>query len=121
MASTKADNNRVVWQYTDDNSADWAVSAKAVYVLDGTDGSKYGGAAPAASVTPKPLQLRMRAVKCVSAGQPDKWVTAYETDALIWSTPGTTITLNANGVDQVYTATKGHRGERFRDGIRETS
>ena len=65
MASTKANNNRVVWDYTDDNAADYAVSAKAVYVLDGTDGSKYGGSAPAETVPPKPLQLVMRKVKCV--------------------------------------------------------
>lgn len=121
MATTKADNNRVVWQYTDDNGADWAVSAKAVYVLDGTDGAKYGGSAPAATVPSIPRQLRMRAVKCVAAGSPAKWIPVYETDADLWTTPGTTVTRNLNGTDVVYTATKGHRGERNRDGIRQTA
>ncbi|HEY6022500.1 MAG TPA: hypothetical protein VIY48_22340 [Candidatus Paceibacterota bacterium] len=121
MASTKADNNRVVWQYTDDNGTNWAVSAKAVYVLDVTDGAKYGGSAPAASVVAKPLNMRMRTVKCVSAGHPDKYVVAYETDAAIWTTPGTQLTLNSNGEDFTYAATAGHRGERYRDGIRQTA
>ena len=121
MASTKADNNRVVWQYTDDNSNDWAVSAKAVYVLDGTDGAKYGGSAPASSVKPKPLQMRMRAVKCVDATGFAKWVPAYETDAAIWTTAGTQLTLCKNGVDTTFSATSSHRGEKLRDGIRQTA
>lgn len=121
MASTKADNNRVVWQYTDDSGADWAVSSKAVYTLDGTDGAKYGGSAPAASVPAKPRQLRMRAVKCVAAASPAIWVIVYETDAALWTTPGTTVTRDLNGVDTVYTATKGRRGEKNRDGIRQTA
>ena len=121
MASTKADNNRVVWQYTDDSGADWAVSAKAVYVLDGTDGSKYGGSAPATSVPAKPRQLRMRAVKCVSSSHPAIWVVSYTTGSDLWTTPGTTISRDLNGTDTAYTSTKGRRGENNRDGIRQTS
>jgi len=122
MASTKADGNRVAWQYTDDGDNDYAVSAKAVFVLDGTDGAKYGGSAPASTVPPKPKQLRMRAVKCISAGHPTIYVPAYETDATIWTTPGTTLTRNLNGVDVEYTvAAKGKRAEKNPDGIRQTS
>lgn len=121
MASTKADNNRIVWTYTDDNGTDHAVSAKAVYVLDGTDGSKYGGSAPAPTVAAMPRQLRMRAVKCVAAGEPAKWIVIYQTTATLWTTPGTTVTRIANGVDVTFTATKGHRGEHNPDGIRQTA
>jgi len=122
MASTKADNNRVVWQYTDDGGIAYAVSAKAVFVLDGTDGSKYGGEAPAATVPPKPKQLRMRAVKCTSSGHPTIYVPAYTTTATIWTTPGTTLVRNLNGTDVTYTvAAKGKRAEKNPDGIRQTS
>jgi hypothetical protein len=121
MASTKANNNRVVWTYTDDNAADYAVSAKAVYVLDGTDGAKYGGSAPAETVPPKPLQLVMRKVKCVSAGAPAIWLTVYEVTAALWTTPGTSVTRDLNGTDTTYTSTRGRRGEKNRDGIRQTA
>lgn len=120
MASTKASNNRCVWQYTDDNGDNWAVGAKVVYVQDVTDGAKFGGSAPAATVSAIPKQLRMRAVKCIADGSADKWVPVYETDAALWTTPGTTVTLNALGVDVLYACTKSHRGERYRDGIRQT-
>jgi len=121
MTSAKADNNRVVWKYTDANGADWAVSAKAVYVLDGTDGSKYGGEAPAASVPAKPRQLRMRACKCTSSGHPSIWVTVYAEDATLWTTPGTTVVRDLNGTDTSYTSTKGKRAEHNPDGIRQTA
>lgn len=121
MASTKADNNRVAWTYTDDNGADWRTSAKAVYVLDGTDGAKYGGGAGSESDPEKPRQLRPRMVKCKSAGHPSKYVVAYETTATIWTTAGTTLTLNLNGVDTVYTTTKGKRAEHNPDGIQQST
>ena len=121
MASTKADNNRVVWTYTDATGADYAVSAKSVYVLDGSDGSKYGGSAPAATVPAKPRQLRMRAVKCKSDGHPALWVVAYTESCDLWTTPGTSITRDLNGTDTAYTSTRGRRGEKNRDGIRQTS
>ncbi len=57
MASTKADNNRCAWQYTDKNDTDYAISAKAVYVLDGTDGAKYGGQAAPSTVRRIPKVL----------------------------------------------------------------
>lgn len=121
MASTKADNNRVSWTYTDDDDADWAVSAKAVYVLDPTDGAKYGGSASSATDRRIPLDLKMRKVKCISAGKPDRWVVSYTTVATIWTTPGTTLTLDVNGVDTVYETTKRRRDESYRDTTRQTS
>lgn len=115
------DNNRVVWRYTDDTGGNWAVSAKAVYVLDATDGAKYGGAAPAATVRPKPTRLRMRAVKCTCAGHPSIWIPVYATTAALWATPGTEVVRNINGADETYVATASHRGERWPDGIRQTT
>lgn len=116
------DNNRVVWGYVADGTlGTFAVSAKAVYVLDATDGAKYGGSAPAASVPPKPKQLRMRAVKCICAGHPDIWVPVYAVTAALWTTPGTTVVRNVNGADETYEATRFHRGEHFPDGIRQTT
>jgi hypothetical protein len=121
LATTKADNNRCVWTYVDDNAASYAVSAKAVYVLDGTDGAKYGGSAPAATVPAKPKQLRMRAVKCISAGHPAIWVPVYAVGATLWTTAGTTIVRDLNGVDVTYTSGRGHRAEHNPDGIRQTA
>ena len=121
MTSVMADNNRVVWQYTDDSGADWAVSAKEVYVLDATDGAKYGGESPAATVPQKPRQLRMRAVKCISSGHPAIWLTVYDTACALWATPGTEVVRDLNGVDVTYTSTKGRRGEKNPNGIRQTA
>lgn len=114
MASTKADNNRVGWVYTDDDSTDYGISAKAVYVQDVTDGAKFGGKV---RTTERriPRDLKPRKVKCVASGKPDKWVVAYETDATIWTTPGTNLTLDANGVDTTYTTTRIKRHEKYRD------
>lgn len=121
MASTKADNNRKVTTYTDDLGNEWAVSAKVVYVDDSTDGAKYGGADPAATVKAKPKQMRMRAVLCTSATHPSKWIPVYAVTAALWATPGTTVVRDLNGVDVTYTATGSHRGERYPAGIRQTT
>lgn len=121
MASTKASQNRCAWKYTDDLGNEWAVSAKSVYVLDGTDGAKYGGEAAEATDPQIPSQLRMRAVKMVAGSNPVKYVPAYTVTATIWTTPGTTLTLNLEGVDTVYTAARGHRAEHNPDGIRQTA
>lgn len=112
MASTKADNNRVAWTYTTNKGIDFRVSAKAVYVLDGTDGVKYGGSAAASTVAHLPKGFRMRAVKCTSAGNPDLWIPCYEADAPL-ATAGATVTRNLNGVDTVYTSTDTIREERL--------
>jgi hypothetical protein len=122
MASTKADNNRVAWGYTDDAGNTWRVSAKAVYVLDGTDGAKYGGSAAAATVAKIPKGLRMRAVACTSSTHPDKYIVCYTTAASLFSTPGTTVVRDLNGVDTTYVAANRRRGEREpRDTTRQSA
>lgn len=113
MASTKADKNKVAWTYTDDNGNDWRVSAPAVYVLDGTDGAKYGGAAAAASVQPKPAGLRMRKREFTSAAGKTLWIPCYETTAAAWATPATTLTRDINGTDTSVTRGTGSQPERM--------
>lgn len=116
MASTKADNNRVGWVYTDDDDQAWGVSAKAVYVQDVTDGAKYGGIV---RTTERriPKDLKMRRVKCTAAGKPDRWVVAYTKTATIWTTAGTNLTLDANGVDTTYTTALKKRNEDYHDTV----
>jgi hypothetical protein len=123
MASTKADNNRVAWTYTDDLGNDYRVSAKAVYVLDGTDGAKYGGAAAGVAVAAIPPKLRMRAVKCASSAGVVRWIPAYEVTAALWATPSTTVSRDINGTDTPMTnVALGRRGERLpRTGITQSA
>jgi hypothetical protein len=120
VASTKADNNRVAWTYIDTDSVNYTISAKAVYVLDGTDGSKYGGSVGSNVDRRIPKDLKPRRVKVTASGKPDKWVICYDTTCDLWTTPGTSITLDANGVDTLYTATKARRAEKYRDTCRQT-
>lgn len=120
MASTKADNNRVAWSYTDDGGTTYAMSAKAVYVL-GDDAAKFGGSAPAATVRRLPKEVRPRKVKCISAGHPDKWMVAYEVDCDLWTVAGTSVTLDINGLDIIYASTATRRGEKSRDTTRQTA
>lgn len=122
MASTKADNNRVAWTYTSDKGVDYRVSAKAVYVLDGTDGAKYGGSAAASSVPRLPKGYKMRAVACTSAGKPDKYIVCYETTATLFATAGTSVTRDVNGVDAAYVSADRVRGETMpRDTTRQSA
>lgn len=120
MASTKADNNRVAWTYIDKKDTNYTISAKAVYVLDVTDGSKYGGSVGSNADRRIPKDLKPRRVKMTSAGKPDKWVIAYSTTATIYTTPGTTLTLDCNGVDTLYSSTDVIREEKWRDTTRQT-
>jgi len=121
MASTKADNNRVAWTYTDDKGNDWRVSAKAVYVNDVTDGTKYGGSAAAASVARLPKGYQMRKVYATCGGKLLA-IPAYEVTAAIWTTAGTTLTRNLNGTDTTATTTEGTLAEkRPRAGITQQS
>lgn len=122
MASTKADNNRVAWTYTTDRSVAYRVSAKAVYVLDGTDGPKYGGSAAAATVPKLPKGFRMRAVACTSSGKPDKYIQCYTSAADLYTTPGTSVTRDVNGVDAAYVAANRARAEKEpRDTTRQSA
>lgn len=113
MANTVQDNNRIEWTYTDNSDNDYSISAKKVQVQHVTDGTKYGGAIGDGTKLPMPKNLRPRRVKCVSSGKPDKWIIAYEVGATIWTTPGTTLTLNVNGVDATYSTTPDTRAEKW--------
>lgn len=121
MASTKADNNRISWQYISDDGVTYAISAKKVYVDDPTDGSKYGADHATAANKRIPKDMTPRKVKCICNGQPDKWVVAYSTSATIWTTAATALTLDANGVDQTYATTSIKRGEKRRDTCRQAT
>lgn len=121
MASTKADNNRVAWTYTDDRGNDWRVSAKAVYVLDPTDGGKYGGSAASAAVKRLPKGYSMRKVYATCGGKLLA-ITCYETTAVAFTTEGTTLTRNLNGIDTTATTTEGTLAEkRPRAGITQAA
>lgn len=108
-------NNRRRWRYTDRKGNHWAISAKVAYVDHATDGSKYGGQAAASSIRRIPKDLKPRRVKMTAAGHEDKWVIAYSVDADIYTTPGTTLTLNDLGADVVYSASDIVREEKYRD------
>lgn len=112
MPSLKAVNTRILWKYTTGNGSNYAVAAKTVYVSDATDGAKYGGSAPAATVPSLPNKFRMRAVKVVDAAEDSIWIPVYTEAAALWTTPGTTVTRNKSGTDTVFTATDQTRGER---------
>lgn len=112
MPSAKANGNRVAWTYTDDQGTDWAISAKAVYVLDPTDGAKYGGAAAAASVPAIPGNMRPRRVQAVDGSGNQRWVICYDTTCAAWATPGTQLTLDYFGQDVAFTTTNHNRGEK---------
>lgn len=106
------DGNRIAWTYTDNNGETYRVSAKAVYVNDVTDGTKYGGTAAAASLKAKPRGLRMRAVYATSAAGDTILVTCYTAAATAFATPGTTLTRNINGADVSVTTTAMQLPER---------
>lgn len=109
----KQSNNRVSWTYTDDEGGDWAISAKGAYVLDPTDGTKYGGSSASGDVTQLAGNFEPRRVCCVDASGNQRYVIAYDTTAAIWTTPGTGITLNYFGADVAFTSTKRKRGEKL--------
>ncbi len=113
MATTRVDGNRVAWTYTTTDGETFRTSAKNVYVNDVTDGAKFGGSAAAGSVRPLPASFKTRKVVCVDATGVSRAVVAYDTTCALWATPGTTVTLNKNGVDTVFTATTDHISERY--------
>lgn len=121
MASTKADNNRCAIRYVSDDGNNYAISAKVVYALDVTDGAKYGAAAAQAADLRIPKDMKPRKIKCVAADKPDKWVVCYTTTAAAWTTPGTTLTLDCNGVDVAYTTQAVKRPEKRRDTTRQSA
>lgn len=122
MANTVQDNNRVAWGYVSDNGTTYAISAKAVYVL-GDDAAKWGGSAAAASTKQIPKGLRPRKVLMKNTSSNKKrYFICYTVTATCWTTPGTTCTVNENGVDATYEALSDKLVERRqRSGTRDTA
>lgn len=109
----KADNNREAWVYeTDIAGLTFRVSSKTVYT-SGADAAKYGGSQADGSEDTLPYGFRMRAAKCRSAAGVVRWIVCYDTDCDLWTTLGTTVTRDINGVDTEMTRVKGVRGEKF--------
>jgi hypothetical protein len=113
MATTKVDNNRIAWTYTTNDAEAFRTSAKYVYVGTGDDAAKFGGSAAAASMRALPASFRTRKALVVDAAGATRAVVVYETDAALWTTPGTTVTLNKNGVDTVFTSSGDLKPERY--------
>lgn len=112
MATTKADNNRVAWTYTTNDSEAFRTSAKAVYV-GGGDAAKFGGSAAAGSMRALPASFKTRKAVVVDAAGATRAVVVYDTEAALWTTPGTTVTLDKNGVDTVFTSDGNLQAERY--------
>ena len=112
MATTKADNNRVGWGYVTNDAETFRTSAKAVYVLGG-DAAKFGGAAALGSVRSLPSSFKVRRAVVVDAAGTSRAVVCYTTSATLWTTPGTTVTLDKNGVDTVFTSDGTLYNERY--------
>lgn len=109
--------NKIAWTYTDEFGTTYLVrGTKAITdQVDGNSDPLVGGSATNATtydVLPKTI-YRMRAVKCVSAGFPDKWVPVYSDDAPLL-TPATTINLNSGTDSHSYASTNKRRGEAYR-------
>jgi hypothetical protein len=102
----------VSWTYTDDQGNDWAIAAKANMVLDATDGPKLGGAAAGRAVPQLAGNMRPRRAQVADASGNQRWVICYDTTAALWTTPGTTITLNYFGTDVQFESTGTTRGEK---------
>ena len=111
MARTKASAERTAWQYTDDSPTDWNIQAKTAYVV-GDDSAKFGGEAAAAANDSIPNGFKPRRVRVVSAAGDVRWPVVYTTSATLWTTPGTTVTMDIKGVDTVMTCGKTKRAER---------
>jgi len=113
--------NKILWTYTDDNGVDWSVTAtKAITDQLDTGTPKVGGAAGDNADPPWPRSWRKRKVY-MTAGATRKAVVAYDTTALIWTTAGTTLTLNNGADSSSYAATVAHLGERKRAATGSTS
>jgi len=110
------DGNKVAWVYTDEFDNNYLVRATKSITdqVDGESAVKVGGAATSATTydTISKTISRMRAVKCVSAGFPDKWVPIYSGGAPLL-TPGTTINLNSGTDSHSYASTNKTRGEAY--------
>lgn len=111
MASTMASNERTAWLYSS-GAIDYCVSAKKAYV-EGADAAKFGGGAAEGTERSLPNGIRPRKAQVYNAtANVSRWLIVYSTDAALWTTPGTTVTLNYKGVDTVFTSTGQTLGEK---------
>jgi hypothetical protein len=113
VATTMASNERQPWIYTTDQNESYIISAKSAYVT-GVNAAVYGGATGVGSdfrgipngFRPRRAQVANTTLKV------SRWVICYESDATLYTTPETSVTLNHNGVDAEFVSTGATRGER---------
>jgi hypothetical protein len=112
MASTKASNAKTAWQYQNDRGdATYTIQAKTAYVLGG-DAAAFGGQAAIAGDISIPNGYKPRRVKVVSSAKVIRWPIVYDVAATLWTTAGTTVTLDILGVDTVMTSDGTRRPEK---------
>lgn len=97
---------------TDAPAQSYNIATKKVLVTAVGNAAKLGYAAGNADQEGIPNELRVRRVKCVDAAGHARWVPCYTDDATLWTTAGTTITLDYYGVDVEFTSTRFKRGEK---------
>jgi hypothetical protein len=90
--ATWLDGNKIAWVYEDEFGTSYLVRAtKALTDQHGAGSTALQGGTATDATTFDGISktiARMRAVKCTSAGFPDKWVPIYGPDAALM-TPGT--------------------------------
>lgn len=111
MTSALANQTRVAWTYTDDDSVSYIIAANAALMATSGNDAKLGGSAALETLQEIPNELKPRMVKCVDAAAHGKYVICYDTTATLWTTPGTAIQLNYHGVDTAFKSTKTKRRE----------
>jgi len=111
MASTKASNAKTAWVYTDDDGAEYVVSAKTAYV-GGDDAAAFGGSADDGSHESLPNGFRMRRARVRDASKHVKWVPCYSLTATLWTTPNTPVTMDYLGTDTVFASDGTKRDEK---------
>ncbi|SRR5713226_7134271 len=98
--------NRIAWTYTSDSGIDYRVAAQKAL----TDQGVLGGAAAAATVTPKPGSIRMRRCTVSDGAGHSRVVPVYQTTATI-VTPGTGINVNVLETSTAMTSNGGFISE----------
>ena len=111
MASLMANGAKTAWTYTTGKDQDYTINAKTVYVT-GADAAKYGGSAASAANISIPNGFKPRRAQVVSAGKVVRWPIVYSETGTLWTTPGTVVTLDLNGVDTPFTSTGTLRNEK---------
>jgi hypothetical protein len=112
MASTKAGGAKTAWTYSNDlGTKNYTIAAKTAYVV-GDDSAKFGGSAAVAANDSIPNGYKPRRAKVVSAAKVIRWPICYTVDATLWTTSGTTVTMDIDGVDTVMTSDGTKRAEK---------